>query len=165
MSPSLALAFVAAFAVVVFSGCASEGASDGRAHLPSVLGARWTPPEFANRAIATDRTNQEVLDACVAAANALGYSVVRFDGAAGKIAAARRQTAAFDGARQDSLDVKVTVLENGAAQVAIVLRETVESGSRDERSGGFVSAGIVRERAPYDAFFARLEEALRSPAS
>lgn len=133
--------------------------------LPSVLGARWTPPEFANRSIATDRTNQEVLDACVAAANALGYSVVRFDGAAGKIAAARRQTTAFDGARQDSLDVKVTVMEGGAAQVAIVLRETVESGSGDELSGGFVSAGIVRERAPYDAFFARLEEALRSPAS
>jgi hypothetical protein len=160
----MALACSAA-AGALFSGCASEGGSGGSSRLPTALSARWTPPAFAQRVIETDRTRQEVLDACLAAANSLGYAVVNFDGATGKIAAARRQTAAFDGARQDSLDIKVTALDGGAAQVALVLRETVESGSGDERSGGIVSAGIVRERAPYDAFFARLAEALRSPAS
>lgn len=152
-------------ALVAFSGCASEGGTGGTAGLPAALGARWTPPAFARRVIETDRSRQEILDACLASANSLGYAVVRIDAASGKISAARRQTAAFDGARQDSLDIKVTLLDGGAADVAIVLRETVESGAGDERSGGHVSAGIVRERAAYDAFFARLEEALRASAS
>ena len=153
-------------ASALLSGCASEpGSAAGASRLPAAIGARWTPPAFAQRVIETDRSRQEIFDACVAAVNTLGYAVVRADPAGGKISAARRQTVAFDGARQESIDIKVAVLDGGAADVLIVLRETVETGGGDERSGGFVSAGIVRERAAYDAFFERLAEALRASAS
>ncbi len=157
------LCLVAACAVI--SGCASEAGSGGAAGLPSVLGSRWTPPAFARRVIETDRARQQVFDACVTASGSLGYTLVRADERGGTISAARRQTAAFDGARQDSIDIKVVVLDGGAAEISIVIRETVESGAGDERAGGFVSGGIVRDRAAYDAFFERFAEALRASAS
>lgn len=149
--------------VLLAAGCASEGANPSFSErLPGAISARWTPPEFATRPVDGERA--AVLDACVATANALGFAVSRFDGATGKISATRRQDAGFDGAREDMLEVTVTKLAPDVATVAIVLREAVESGSRDERGGGMVTAGLVRDRAPYDAFFARLAEAFSPEA-
>lgn len=94
--------------------------------------------------------------ACKQAAQGGGYSVQRFDEAAGFISAARRQTNGFDGSRQDTLEVRVTSTAPGVAQVSLVLREVVETGSRDDRNPGLVTSGIVRDRAAYDFFFERL---------
>lgn len=155
-----AIAASVAFGATLFlTGCAASDASAPRpARLPSVLGSRWSAPDFATRILDAERS--ATLDAAVASANALGYSVTRIDGALGKVSAARRQTSAFDGARQDTLEITVTTLAPGSTKVAVTLRETIESTSGDERSGGVVTTALVRDRAPYDAFFTRLAEAL-----
>lgn len=134
------------------SGCSSEG---GGAKLPAAIAARWSPPPFATRTLdAAD--SRAVALACKQAALAAGFAVQRFNEGAGTLSAARRQTNSFEGARQDTLEVRVTAPAPGAVQVAVVLREVVESGSGDERSPGLVTSGLVRDRVPYDAFFDRL---------
>lgn len=135
---------------LLLGGCAGDGAGAGGARiaLPGALGARWTPPENATRTVDGERV--VVLDACVATASALGFGVTRFDGASGVIIAARRQSTDFDGARQDTLEIKVSSFAPGLAQVTLVLRETVEGGA------GGVSVGMVRDPARYDVFFERL---------
>ena len=150
--------------VLVFAaGCATDGAeaksADASPRLPAAIGARWTPPEFATRSVDGERA--AVLEGCVTAANALGFSVSRVDGATGKISATRRQAGVFDGAREDMLAVTVTTLAPDVATVAVVLREAVESDSFGDGAGGMVTTSLVRDRAPYDVFFARLAEALR----
>ncbi len=151
------------------AGCASDGAGnkaagggESRSALPTILTSRWTPPEFATRRVDGERA--AVLEASVEAANSLGFAVSRFDGATGRILAARRQTNGFDGARQDTLEIKVMTFAPGVAQVALVLREAVESETSDTRGGGggagVVASALVRDRAPYDAFFGKLSEAL-----
>ena len=162
MNTSAPLVALLGFSVLLVSGCASgEGATGSPGGgLPAALGARWTPPAFAVRAV--DGEAAAVLAAARSAAEALGYTVQRVDLAAGRISAARRQTAAFDGARQDTLDVTVTPSAPGVCQVATAVREVVEV------EGGAFSAGLVRERPAYDVFFARLAEILRAagaPAS
>ena len=139
-------------------GCASgSGAS-----LPSALAARWSPPPFATRTVEAGDSSA-VLQASRKAAAGGGFAVQRYDEAAGVLAAARRQTTAFEGARQDTLEVRVVVLSPGLIQIALVLREVVESGSGDGRGGGLVSSGIVRDRVAYDAFFERLTAFLTEP--
>lgn len=151
------------------AGCASDGASSGSSsasspvRLPGAFGSRWTAPDFATRVIDAERA--ATFDACVDSANALGYSVNRVDGAMGRISAARRQTSDFDGARQDTLEITVTTLDPRSTKVALALRQAFEPGSRDERSGGMVTTSLVRDRAPYDAFFARLAAVLAPAAA
>jgi hypothetical protein len=157
----------AALALLVLGGCASRPAdpsssASAPARLPGVFGARWAAPDFATRIVDAERA--ATLDACVASANALGYSVNRLDGAMGRVSAARRQTSDFDGARQDTLEITVTTLDPGSTKVALTLRQAHESGSGDERSAGMVTTSLVRDRAPYDAFFARLADSL-APAT
>lgn len=165
VSAARRLSFLAAgSAVLLFAaGCATDGAetksSDASPRLPAAIGARWTPPEFATRSVDGERA--AVLEGCVTTANALGFSVSRVDGATGKISATRRQAGVFDGAREDMLAVTVTTLAPDVATVAIVLREAVESDSFGDGAGGMVTTSLVRDRAPYDVFFARLAEALR----
>jgi hypothetical protein len=152
----------------VFVGCATEsrapsGGSGGagttpRAFLPAALGSRWTPPEFASRLVEGERV--AVFTACVATAETLGYAVSRQDVGTGRILAERRQTNAFDGSRQDTLELTVAVFEPGSVRVSMVLRETVEAGGHDERSAGLVAAALVRDRPPYDSFFKVLRETL-----
>jgi hypothetical protein len=143
----------------LLTGCSSEG---GGAKLPSAIASRWTPPAFATRTLdAADARGVAV--ACKQAALGGGYSVQRYDEEAGFISAARRQTNGFDGARQDTLEVRVTPAAPGAVQVSLVLREVVETGFRDDRSPSMVTSGIVRDRAPYDFFFERLEGLLAKP--
>jgi hypothetical protein len=101
--------------------------------------------------------------ACKQAALGGGYSVQRFDESAGLVSAARRQTNGFDGSRQDILEVRVTSTAPGVAQVSLVLREVVETGSRDDRNPSLVTSGIVRDRAAYDFFFDRLAGILAAP--
>jgi hypothetical protein len=163
-------------AALLLAGCASSGggvasgsgggeggAASRPLRLPGALGARWAAPDFATRVLGGERT--AVLDAAVAAANSLGYAVNRIDGATGKISAARRQASAFDGATQDTLEINVATIAPGSTRVAVKLRETIESGDAgDERGGGgFVTTALIRDRAPYDAFFARLGESLTPP--
>lgn len=153
--------------LVLAAGCAtdrasSSGSASAPVRLPGSIGSRWTAPDFATRIIDADRT--AALDASVAAANALGYSVNRVDGALGRVSAARRQTSDFDGARQDTLEIALTMLAPASTKVALTLRTAFESGSGDERSTGMVTTSLVRDRAPYDAFFARLAASLPSPA-
>jgi hypothetical protein len=158
-----------ALACMFLAGCASEPSAPASrasapARLPGVFGSRWAAPDFATRIIDAERA--AVLDACVASANALGYAVNRLDGAMGRISAARRQASDFDGARQDTLEITVTTLDPRSTKVALTLRVAYESGSGDERSAGMVTTSLVRDRAPYDAFFARLAESLApAPAS
>jgi hypothetical protein len=157
---------VSVLALLLLAGCAGggDGTSPARVSLPTALGARWTPPEFATRQIDGERV--AVLDACVATANALGYSVSRYDGASGRVSGARRQSSAFDGARQDTLEITVTTFAPGAVTVAVVLREVIESSSSDADGRGALppTSAIVRDRAPYDVFFERLERALNGDA-
>ena len=147
------------------AGCASRpaaspAATPARVSLPAALSSRWSPPEFATRPVDGERA--AVIEACVEAANSLGFSVSRVDGAMGKISAARRQSSGFEGARQDTLEINVSTLSPGASLVALVLREAVEPSPSDaERSGAIVTTSLVRDRAPYDAFFARLTGILR----
>lgn len=148
--------------LALLGGCASEPGSAG-AKFPAALTSRWSPPAFATRPV--DGEARAVIDACVLAANGGGYAVQRFDGASGRVEGARRQASDALGARQDTLEVRVTALAPGVVQVAVVLREVVESAGADERGHGSVSSGLVRDRAPYDAFFERLNAALSSPAS
>lgn len=159
--PSAARLVAGAVILGLAAGCASRpAASPGRVSLPVALSSRWSPPEFATRPVDGERT--AVIGACVDAANSLGFSVSRVDGALGKVSAARRQSSGFDGARQDTLEISVTTLGPGAALVALVLREAVEPSPADaERSGAIVTTALVRDRAPYDAFFARLSGVLR----
>lgn len=157
----------AAGLLVLAAGCAtdrtsSSGSASAPVRLPGSIGSRWTAPDFATRIIDADRA--AALDASVAAANALGYSVNRVDGALGRVSAARRQTSDFDGARQDTLEITLTTLAPASTKVALTLRTAFESGSGDERSTGMVTTSLVRDRAPYDAFFARLAASLPSPA-
>lgn len=150
---------LSALAPVTFVGCAGDGASgQGRISLPTALGARWSPPEFATRPVDGERV--AVLDACVAVANELGYSVSRYDGAAGRVSAARRQGGAFDGARERTLDVTVSSLAPGAVTVALVLRDVEESADADGRGAMPATSVILRDRPPYDLFFERLAAAL-----
>lgn len=149
--PAIAAGFLfLGFALV--SGCSSEG---GGAKFPAAIAARWSPPPFATRTIdaADSRT---VALACKQAALAAGFAVQRFNESAGTLSAARRQTSSFEGARQDTLEARVTASGPGLVQVAVVLREVVETGSGDERSPGLVTSGLVRDRVPYDGFFERL---------
>lgn len=155
MSPASPPAIAAGFlslGFVLVSGCSSGG---GGAKFPAAIAARWSPPPFATRTLdaADSRT---VALVCKRAALAAGFAVQRFDESAGTLSAARRHTSSFEGARQDTLDVRVTAPAPGLVQVAVVLREVVETGSGDERSPGLVTSGLVRDRAPYDAFFDRL---------
>lgn len=157
-------ALAPAAALLLLAACASERGSStsgaAPARLPGVLGARWAAPEFATRVV--DGPRAATFDACVEAANSLGFAVNRVDGAMGKISAARRQTSQFDGARQDTLEITVTTLDPGSTKVALTLREAFEGGSGDERSAAMVTTSLVRDRAPYDAFFARLATSLTS---
>ena len=160
---TLRLLAPAALGLLVFAGCASERSAPSSsvsapARLPGVFGSRWAAPDFATRIVDAERT--ATLDGCVASANALGYAVNRLDGAMGRISAARRQTSDFDGARQDTLEITVTTLDPHSTKVALTLREAHESGSGEERSAGMVTTSLVRDRAPYDAFFSRLAESL-----
>lgn len=163
------LAPLAALALV--AGCVSErggsasggGSAAAPARLPGVFGARWAAPDFATRVV--DAPRAATFDACVAAANDLGYAVNRTDGAMGKVSGARRQSTEFDGARQATLEISVTTLDPGNTKVAVTLREAFESGSGDERSPAMVTTSLVRDRAPYDAFFARLAAALAPAAA
>jgi hypothetical protein len=163
----LAPAAAPTLAFVLLAGCASQpsgpsSSASAPARLPGVFGSRWAAPDFATRIVDAERA--ATLDGCVASANALGYAVNRLDGALGRISAARRQTSNFDGARQDTLEITVTTLDPRSTKVALTLREAHESGSGDERSAGMVTTSLVRDRAPYDAFFARLAESL-APAT
>jgi hypothetical protein len=149
-----------------FAGCAtggSEGESATHRSLPDLVGARFAPPEFATRKVDGERT--AVLDAVLAAANALGYSVNRFDGSTGRVSAARRQVSNFDGARQNTLEVTVSTFAPGVSQVALVLREAVESAAWNENSGSLAASALVRDRVPYDVFFERLDAVLREAAA
>jgi hypothetical protein len=157
----LVLALVAA----ALGGCASSSSDSGPAAnsandaaeargplaaLPAALGGRFTPPPFATRVIEGERG--AVLDAAVAAADALGYRVARFDGARGRIEAARAPESSFEGRTQETLELSVQALSPGQVTVAVVLRESFEA----EGQGG---AAIVRDRAAYDAIFERLANA------
>ena len=145
----------------LLAGCATGGSEDTtavRRSLPDVIGARFAPPDFGARQINGERA--AVLDASLAAANALGYSVSRFDGATGRISASRRQVSSFDGARQNTLEITVNTFAPGISQAAIVLREAVEPSGWSEDSGALAASALVRDRVPYDVFFERLETAL-----
>lgn len=152
----------AALLTLALSGCASADTASAPANrsgvLPEIITSRWTPPAFATRPVTGETA--AVLDACVNTANALGYSVSRFDGARGRISATRRQAALFDTAREDTLEITVSVLAPGTSQVALVLRETTETAG-SERAAPTAAASLVRDRGRYDTFFARLEVALR----
>lgn len=124
--------------------------------MPGALSARWTPPANATRPVEGELA--AVREAAVETANALGFSVRKFDGARGRVSASRRQDGAFGEARETTLDITVTDLAPGSVQVAVVLRELTENG-------GAVSAGLVRDPAVYDVFFARLAEVLRGAAA
>lgn len=181
MRPLLRLAAPPALAVVLLlAGCATDrGASRSGdsatssgsdvatpaprgSSLPARLSSRWSAPDFATRIIDAERA--PAFDAAIASANALGYSVHRTDGAFGKISATRRQPGSFGGAREDTLEITVTQLAPGSTKVAVSLRELVEPARGDERSGGIVTTALVRDRAPYDAFFDRLAAQL-APAA
>lgn len=156
---AVGLLCVAAF----LAGCATGGNGDAPAthrSLPDAISARFTPPEFATRQIDGERA--AVLDAALAAANGLGYSVSRFDGASGRISASRRQVSNFDGARQNTLEITVSAYAPGISQVALALREAVESSGWNENSGALAASSLVRDRVPYDVFFERLEAALNA---
>jgi len=146
--PALVLALVGLGSL---SGCASEGGPK----LPAVIAERWSPPAFATRSIDADDP-RVVIAACKQAALAGGYAVQRYDAESGFLTAARRQSTAFDGSRQDTLEVRVSSSAPGRVRVATVLREVVESGSRGERDAGAVTSGLVRDRSSYDTFFERL---------
>jgi hypothetical protein len=152
ISSSAIAAGLLALGSALGSGCSSEG---GGAKLPAAIASRWSPPPFATRTLdAADL--RTVMLACKQAALAGGYAVQRFNESTCTLSAARRQTNSFEGARQDTLEVRVTAPAPGLVQVAVVLREVVESGSGDERSPGLVTSGLVRDRVSYDAFFDRL---------
>ncbi len=134
------------------SGSADSGAAADRAPLvPAALSARWTPPANATRLV--DGEPGAVFAAAERAAESLGFVSNRRDAARGRLAAARRQSTGFDGARQDTLELTTASRAPGVVEVAVVFREAVESG-------GMVTSGLVRDRASYDVFFARLAEAL-----
>lgn len=161
-APAFSRTALAASLCLMLSGCATEGTApapeQGGSMLPGFIASRWTPPAFGTRLVEEEAAN--VLQACLTTANNLGYSVVRYDGARGRISATRRQAAVFDTAREDSLEITVTTIASGSTQVALVLRETTETDGT-ERSTPTATSAYVRERGPYDAFFARLESALR----
>jgi hypothetical protein len=154
-----------AYLALALNGCATADSSTASSNrpgiLPEIITSRWTPPAFATRPVTGETA--AVLDACVNTANALGYSVNRLDGTRGRISATRRQAALFDSAREDTLEITVSVLAPGASQVAIVLRETTETAG-SERSAPTAAASLVRDRGRYDTFFARLEAVLRPAA-
>jgi hypothetical protein len=148
----------------VLGGCATQRTETERerSFLPAALTERWTPPRFATRTVEGEPA--PVLEACTAVAQALGYTVNRVDRDAGQISAARRQTSAFDGARQDTLELTVRPLAPGVQTVALTLREVLESGST-ERTGSFAASSLIRERGAYDVFFSRLRADLLLPPS
>lgn len=160
--------FISAAALLLVAGCASPGGGAGANQerrgsiLPAALTSRWSAPDAATRVVDVERG--AALSACVNVANAMGYSVSRVDGASGRILANRAPAASFEGARQVNLEIRLTTLSPGATQVALMLREAVESAG-DDRVGPMVTTAMVRERAPYDAFFARLGAELTPPAA
>ena len=138
-------------------GCASGNgaASVGASRLPAALGERWTPPANATRTL--DGEPVAVFAAAARAAESMGFTLDRRDVARGRLSAARRQSTGFDGARQDTLDLVSTTRAQGSVELALVFRVAVESG-------GMVTSALVRDRAPYDVFFARLAEGLAAAA-
>jgi hypothetical protein len=154
----LSLGLFAAAVTLVLAGCASgdggassAGSSARAPLLPSVLSERLTPPANATRQV--DGEPSAVFAAGARAAESLGFAINRRDAARGRLSAARRQSTGFDGARQDTLEFTATTRAPGVVEVAVVFREAVESG-------GMVTSALVRDRAPYDVFFARLAEGL-----
>jgi hypothetical protein len=149
------LALVVAGCASRESGAASAGAPARAPLLPSVLSERLTPPANATRQV--DGEPSTVFAAAARAAESLGFAINRRDAARGRLSAARRQSTGFDGAQQDTLELTATTRAPGVVEVAVVFREAVESG-------GMVTSALVRDRAPYDVFFARLAEGL-APAA
>jgi hypothetical protein len=155
---ALLLGLSAAALTLVLAGCASGdgGASSASAParaplLPAVISDRWTPPANATRTL--DAEPSTVFAAAERAAESLGFAINRRDAARCRLSAARRQSTGFDEARQDTLELTATTRAPGLVEVAVVFREAVESG-------GMVTSALVRDRAPYDVFFARLAEGL-----
>jgi hypothetical protein len=151
--PFLLRLTVGALALMI-AGCTSGegGAGSARAlQLPAALSVRWTPPANATRLI--DGESSTVFEAAARSAESLGFSLIRRDVARGRLSAARRQSTGFDGARQDTLELTTISRAPGVVEVAVVFREAVESG-------GMVTSALVRDRAHYDVFFARLAAGL-----
>jgi hypothetical protein len=155
-----------ALVALLAAGCASRSGEPATSAKPSglsaVLSSRWTAPDFATRVVDAERA--AVFDSCVSSANALGYAVSHVDGARGRVYGARRPAAGFEGGRQETLEIGVTQIAPGVTQVSVTLRETIEAGAADER-GAMVTTALVRDRAPYDAFFARLAAGLPALAA
>lgn len=136
------------------SGAAQAPAAENaqRKPLPDLVAGRFAPPPHATRQIGAARG--AVFEAALGAVNGLGYAVSRVDGAGGKLFAARRQASGFDGSREYTLELSVLEVSPDAADLRVVLRETIED------SAGRVSSGIVRDRVAYDAIFDRVTSAL-----
>ncbi|TAG32388.1 MAG: hypothetical protein EAZ36_02490 [Verrucomicrobia bacterium] len=134
-----------------------------RLALPEALTARWTLPELATRVV--DGEAARVFAACTAAAESLGYTVTRENAREGKLSAARRPVATFDGARQETLEVSLGALAPGVITVEVALRESVEVGSGTGLGGAQGGASLIRDRASYDAFFSRLATELLAATS
>jgi hypothetical protein len=167
-SPRLPLSGVSlllAAALTLASGCASRAPAPAPgsagvavaapesepntplAALPGVFGGRFAPPAYATRVLEGERA--EMLNTALATVDALGYRVTRFDGARGRIEAARAPESSFEGRSQVTLELSVQTLAPGQVSVAVVLRESFEADGQ----GG---AAMVRDRAAYDVIFERL---------
>ncbi len=142
---SLFAAALALFALT-FTGCGS---------MPSRVRERFQAAQPQIRSFDADQ--RRVFDAAKLAMQQIDFRVTRSGAAQGVINGLSRIDAgeSFGKARQYAMDVRLTSVEPGRTDVAVVLREQEESSS-------FAGATDIPLRAHglYDSFFAALEHAL-----
>lgn len=128
--------------------------------MPQRMRERFSAPEPKTRIFDADA--RAVFEAAQLALRRLDFQVSRAAFAQGIVKGYSRLQPGdtFGKARQYTIDLHLTPLDQKRVEVAVVLREQAESGS-------FAGATDIplREHALYDSYFAAFEQALREKSS
>lgn len=144
-----------ALGIAALTGCSSlESVS-----LPSHVREKFSPTYHTHLVNADQRKTYE---AAKAALKAMDFRFVSGGPAQGKISALNAvvPSSNMQGARQLSLDVKLTTVPEGT-EVAALFSEVTENGFGRQDMGTSLP---LRETGIYDVFFQRVEAALAAPA-
>jgi hypothetical protein len=140
-------------ALLINSGCESTES------MPRRVRERFAAPEPKTRVFDADA--RAVFEAAQLAVRRLDFQVSRAAFAQGIVKGYSRLQPGdtFDKARQYTIDVRITPLDDKRIELAVILREQAESAS-------FSGATDIplHEHALYDSYFAAFEQALREKA-
>lgn len=148
-----AVLFLCGIVLLINSGCESTES------MPQRMRERFATPEPKTRIFEADA--RSVFEAAQLAVKRLDFQVSRaaFNQGIVKGYSRLQPGDTFGKARQYTIDVRITPLDDKRIELAVILREQAESAS-------FAGATDIplREHALYDSYFAAFEQALREKA-